>query len=1048
MKQIYTLTLALSVLIATTSAASPQRGRAENRFGHPEPMAVKGVLAPIKQQPTEKTAKKATTAWNAASYNTDGSLEIPFTLAPTQEDIDRMTIIDVEKDGRTWSYEATEEALFYRYSTKLDADDYAIIPINITETDRLFRFSVSARCQNGYFGEAFEMCAGPNPTPEALKPIFSSGMIYNEEYKTFEAFFAAPETGTYYVALHIVSPKNCMRFYVQDISVEQTELNRLVPAECNNINATAAPLGALSATVVFNAPALHADGSTIEPSSQLSIKVASAIDAKTITAAPGQQYTVDIATEQGNNTIELIPSNDNGEGLHATCSLFTGPDIPANPNVTATVSADNMTMTLHMSVSDIGKNGGYVNPSAVEYHLHSYVEEGYYGSWELLKDLGTVTEYDYTLPVGTTQSVVNLGITAHNAQGDNPSVVSVSEVIGTPYPIPATETFAGKKFNYFPVVPEAPTDEFAAEYTTLDPTDLFEDATNNSKIAMVGYITDYGETKGQLALPRFSTKNVTSATIGIRVYFHELMPETTLALYGFETNPITVGTIDASMYETGWHTVSFDIPEDLLGRDWVCPTITSAFPGEDEDEYIIIDKYFLRPVLAHNVAVESMYGNNKLTVAEESTFLATVENCGTEPTSIENAKFLLEANGVTVSSQTVKKLTLEPEETTDISFTFTPTADHIGNLTLTLRIDDNDDYMNDNSYDLSFTVEKGEEPIVTDLKGNLSETSDGIDLAWSPIGKLAGFQNMEKLSAFYYGKKLGEFTNYDGDGKNTFIISGFSFPGNGYAKAFQVFNYPKSNINAEAYLPFSGDQYLIAFAPDDEITAADDYLISPAIASGSEVSFMFNIITGKFGAETIELMASSTDDSPASFSPVRSFTKETQGWEKITETLPADANYFALHYTSCNTFGIMIDDIDYIPQEGLPVVTYNIYRNGSVIATDITDAAYNDKEAPVGTNSYNVSVVVDGEEKPLSNTAIVAMSGISGAKTPLCSVYGGAGKIIFRNISGETVAIYRTDGRLVDSFNGIFGTASVEAQHGIYIIRCGTTTFKISVTKR
>lgn len=1037
----------LSMLLAVTAVAeNAMRDAAPKRFGHPGTIARKGVTVkpagPARPVPTKTNAAGKL---SAAVYNDDGTLEIPFCLDPTSDDVDRMTIIDVQNDGRTWSYEKSEKALFYRYSTKLDADDYAVIPVNITSTDRLFRFAVSARCQNGYFGEAFEMCAGDKAEPGSLKPIYSSGMIYNEDYKTFEAYFAAPATGVYYVALHMVSPRNCMRFYVKDIAVEQSDKSRLAPAACDAVTVAGAPLGELKANVTFTAPAKRADGTDAAPDEPIAVKVTSAAESKTLNALPGEELQTEITTIHGDNTIEILPSNTNGEGLKTTMTLFTGPDVPAEPEVTAAVSADNMSMVLHMNVSDVGKNGGYVDVSSVRYTLHSYVEEDGMGTWEAMKEIGSVDSYTYTLQEGTEQDVVNIGITAANDEGENKSVVSVSEVLGTPHAIPATETFAGSKFNYKPVVIEAPTEEYLAEYAILDPTDLLEDAVNNSKLSMAGFITDYGATKGQIALPRFSTENVGKATLGLNVYFHELMPETTVELYGVELEPVTIGKFDSTTASRGWHTVRFDIPASMLGRKWVAPTVTSSFAGEDEEEYIIIDKYFLRPVVEHDLAVEAIYGETKLTVAQETVFAAVIENRGENNATLANAAFEVRIGGEAVASKTLDSATLAAGETTEVTFGYTPLTDHIGDVSINLNIKDSDDIEDNNSASLTATVQKGDQQIITDLQGH---TDNGdVVLSWSAIGKLAGFQNMEKLSSFTYGKKIGEFTNYDGDGKNVFTISGFSFPGSGYAKAFQVFNYPKSKVEAEAYLPFSGDQYLIAFTPDDEVTPADDYLISPEIAGGTELSFMLNIITGKYGAESVEIMTSSTDNKPESFTALRVVSKNVQGWEKITETLPADARYFALHYTSCNTFGIMIDDIDYIPVTGLPVVSYNVYRNGTLIGERVTDPSFTDSDAPAGRNTYNVAVVVDGEEYPLSNSVTFAVSGISDAVADNAAVRIAArhAAIEVSGLSGESVAVYTPDGRLLASYASANGSISCPVRAGIYIVRCGDVTGKIRV---
>lgn len=981
---------------------------------------------------------------NAVAIESSASapLEVPFCLAPTQEDVEAMTIVDVQNDGRTWGYESGEKALFYRYSTKLDADDYAIIPIEIEETGELYRFSVNARVQNGYFGESFELCAGTDATPDALTPVFQSGMIYNEEYRSFEGFFAVPEPGIHYVAVHVVSPKNCMRFYVQEIAVEKTEINRSVPAACAAVSAAAAEKGELKATVRFAVPSVLADGSDAG-SEPLTVRVSTSADVKTVSGMPGESMTVDVATVQGDNEIDVVASNESGEGLHVSVGLFTGLDIPSEPVVKSVVSDDNMTLTLNFESGIVGKNGGYVNPDEVAYTLHTYDEDE---GWVVLKELGTVETYNYTLDEGTPQAVVNLGVTAHNAQGENKSVVTVSDVVGTPYPLPADEIFEGRKFTYSPVVIEAPTDDYFAEYTIIDPADLLDGAENESCISMAGYITDYGETMGQIALPKFSTKGVEKAVMGCNIYFHPLMPETTFRLHGVEMDSVVIGTVTPDMFDApGWQTVKFEIPSSMLDRQWVVPTITSSYPGEDEEEYIIIDRYFLRSVVDHDLAVMSVTAPAKAEIGSKVALSAVIENRGENDETCADAKWTLAANGVTFYSEPVGTIELKAGEKEKVELDYMPITDHLGEVVASLEMNFTDDEMSNNTARATISVEKGEEPIVTDLTGIPGEVDGSVLLTWSPIGKLVGVQDCEKLTAFYYGKKLGEFVNVDGDGKNTYVLTGIRFPGQGYAKGFQVMNYPKSGISISDMAPHSGDQYLIAFCPDDEETRADDWLISPEIMGRTEVSFWLNVVSDRFGAETVEILSSATGVATEDFTLVERFEKSTLGWEKISVTLPDDAKYFAIRYTSFDVFGIMIDDIDYIPASGLPVVTYNIYRDGELLMEGVNDAMYVDMNAVEGV-AYNVSAVVDGEEKPLSNTFIVTtLSSVESIENNnVFSVeVSTAGLLTVKRESDAVVNIYGVDGRRVATIS--VGETALRLAPGIYIVNCDTESVKVKI---
>ena len=69
------------------------------------------------------------------------------------------------------------------------------------------------------------------------------------------------------------------------------------------------------------------------------------------------------------------------------------------------------------------------------------------------------------------------------------------------------------------------------------------------------------------------------------------------------------------------------------------------------------------------------------------------------------------------------------------------------------------------------------------------------------------------------------------------------------------------------------------------------------------------------------------------------------------------------------------------------LVEYIVYRNGNEVANGITGTTYNDSELPVGTYTYSVSALYDGNwESELSNDAVVNVTGINeGSIIPIIS---------------------------------------------------------------
>ena len=119
----------------------------------------------------------------------------------------------------------------------------------------------------------------------------------------------------------------------------------------------------------------------------------------------------------------------------------------------------------------------------------------------------------------------------------------------------------------------------------------------------------------------------------------------------------------------------------------------------------------------------------------------------------------------------------------------------------------------------------------------------------------------------------------------------------------------------------------------------DDWLISPQIVGGSEMSFWMGILDPAY-PETIFVLYSTTGDNISDFKYTVDggyICPEKTGWQKYSFTLPADAKYFALrHYgdDGYEQFGCVIDDIKYSSVNPLSTVdSYNVYCNGALIAT-------------------------------------------------------------------------------------------------------------------
>lgn len=1001
--------------------------------------------------PSLLNSKNPSIRFTDVMTNDDGTINVPFLYSPTADDFELFTVIDNNNDGKTWVYDKKKKALRYRYSVSEQADDYVILPaIKITDVNYMYTFSIDAAPSNDTYGESFELCVAKSNDVASMQSILQSGMIYGTEYSHYTGYFAADEPGTYYVAVKATSPKNGWRLYVQNLAVNQTNMKPTVPNVPTELTVTPAPLGETAANLTFTMPLIDAANNPLPSDKKITMKVNSSVETINVEGLPGSVQNVKIKTEQGDNILNFVAVNEDGDGIAVTRSIFTGMDIPSVPELTSSVSEDNMTMHLSWETSIVGKNGGYVNPENVDYMIRTYNEINGEGFWEEYKSIGNATEFDYTLPENSEQQVLSLGVTVSNDMGENKHVTSISEVVGTPYKLPIMEYYNGKKMNYKPVVIEE-TEEFSdATWGFMDPTDVIADAKNESCAAMVGYITDYGKSVGKLSLPKFSTYGINDVKIDFNVYFHPLMPLTEIHAAALGTDEVLVGTMDSSMAE-GWHKVTFNLPKEFSNKKWVTLYVTANYPGENEEEYIIIDQYVVREVLNKDLAVTQLIGVKKAEIGDNINFTATVENFGLETAKFNDSEFNIIVEGNKVFSKKVtdseSAVELKSGESRTLDIPVIINADMLGEAEFIFSISHDDENTANNQMKNMIVVNKGNLPVVTDLSAERSTDGEGVDLNWTAIGKLAGVEDCEKLNEFSYSKKLGEFKNIDVDGKNTFVMNGTYLPGQGYPKAFQVFNYEMSGLESETYKPHSGNQCLMAMCPDDEVSAADDWLISPIVMGGSEMSFYMDILSSKYVPETFEIMVSSTTDDIESFTNLEKAEKSTVGWEKFTFTLPEDAKYFAIRYTSTNCFGIMIDDIDFIPEAGVPVVKYNIYRNNVIIAEDVEDPFYCDNIVE-GIVNYNVTAKVDGVEQPMSNTATIENigTGINNVEDAECQgVVACSNGIEIIGMNGENVTIYTFDGTMVSSLKAVSSRFFVSLKNGLYIVKTANSVYKVNV---
>ena len=127
----------------------------------------------------------------------------------------------------------------------------------------LYTLILKGRSSSATYKERFEVKYGTEATADALtNVIIEPNFFTTSKEETFQAVFSPQSDGTYYIGIHGISDKYMGSLYIYSIEITEP-INALAPAATDEMNAVAAPEGALGATISATAPSKRADGSNL-----------------------------------------------------------------------------------------------------------------------------------------------------------------------------------------------------------------------------------------------------------------------------------------------------------------------------------------------------------------------------------------------------------------------------------------------------------------------------------------------------------------------------------------------------------------------------------------------------------------------------------------------------------------------------------------------------------------------------------------------------------------------------------------------------------------
>ena len=964
------------------------------------------------------------------------SISLPYEHAFSSDDcLDLYTIVNDNSDDRTWSYDRNKNSLLYSYSRTLDADDYAFTPPLQLTSGKMFLVEITPYCYMSSYPERIEVTLGTSTHPLYQTTIIPATVVNWSTPQVLSAYFDVPTSGDYYIGIHAISDADSFYLMVKDIKVTEGP-NYETPKAISDVTITPGANGALTSTISFKAPSESFSGNALtEDVTVTAYRSNDNTVVGEVTVAPGANGTiVDNNASNGVNTYTLVASNSAGEGDKYEISCFCGVDVPSYvTNVNFTTASDNLSTEISWD-APVGENGGYINLDEIVYTIYVPTEDG--EDFEAIKE---TTDLFCKVSVDDTELQAHeFYVSAKNAAGES-LLSGGSVVLGTPYAMPFVEKITTASLVNSPWLLY---NEDNNSYATWELGNIMENynlpepvVAPDGGMAVCYDFWEFADGSCGLLAPKISVEGATAPTLYFSMYHYTTAADINKLSVKVTTDDATYEEIFArqvnDVTENGWveYQVSLDEYKDA---SWIGIMFDAYIAA---DGFVFLDYAIVENASANDVMVESVLVPSKVEIGEEAEFTASILNKGSNAASY-NVEFYVNDELLTSITGTE----LASDEVEEYAAKYTPKAEDLGELVVKAVVTmtgATDEVAANNEATANVNVVQPRLRVVTDLDGEYDDNR--LTLTWSApvLSAEASVDDMEDYESFIIDK-IGYYTIVDADNTETYGVNGVNVPVPNGPKAWQVWAPAELGLTATEWLAHSGDKCLVAFSTVSG--AANDWLISPEVVGGTELSFYAAIPTNQYGAESFEVLYSTTDTNIASFQLLEKETKGTLEWEEFVYTLPNDAKYFAIRYTSTDIFALLIDDISFVDASSssdLTILGYNVYRDGSKLNDEVvteTQFSYV-PEVCGGISKINVTVVYNEGESLYSNTFVydggVGIEDINGLGV---NVYGQDDFIKIENVAGRVVRVFAIDGRVICNIKSTDDNILIPAEVGAYIV--------------
>ena len=961
----------------------------------------------------------------------------------TEDKLKDFTIVDENKDGKTWKYYNGRVRIVYNSSKAMD--DWLISPPVELKAGRLYELNALFSCYADS-EERIEVKLGSSPTVEYMTTQVIDKSTLQTDYNkpdTFTGKIKVETSGRYYIGFHGCSDEDKNTLFLHSFSIDEGT-SAAAPGVPTSLAAVPAADCALEATVSCVAPEVDINGNKISSLTKLEIMRDDELLTTETPVVPGQKIEyVDKGQSltHGQHVYSVRAYNDAGVGESAQTTVYVGVPVPASPASASFRQTSPGMVEVRWDAVSADDKGNKIPDSQLSYTLVVV----YNGQSSIVKENIKGTTYSYKVcEPDAAQDLYYYGVRAVTAAGFSDAALTDMLPVGKSYAMPFVESFAEgnvsgvwgtkrlagvqtswKIYNSQPTLPAQDDDNgFAA---------MSGSASGDRAILSSGNISLEGAVKPEVSYWYYALASDCNNTI-------ELMIDDGGGVLKSVRSDVTGGT-------EGWKKAHFDL------TPYIGKTIRVAFQATIQTHTLVaIDNISIRESMEHNLTASRFTVPSEFDPDKDYDLSLVVSNNGRSDASGWKAELLL--NGNVVESADGPSLKSDASATVGFKVNHNVTSPETLRYSARVVYDKDADMTDNVSQEVEARLRLNSYPAPDDLK--VGKTAQDVKLDWSAPSGMAdvatteSFEEWKHLSTTPSGGWT--FHNLDSGVAGGFKDTQLAGIDNASVGFFVLDASAPVFGNNGTFAAKSGKMYLASmygYNPQNgEAVANDDWMVTPELSGSAQtITFYAKSYNAQY-PESFQVLVSKTDTEPGSFTMIGEDKKVPGTWNLYTFDVPEGTKYFAIRCISNDCFMFMVDDVTFHSAAGSSVELkgYNIYRDGVRLnASPVADTYYTDLSSAGASHDYHVSAVYDrGESKAafVRYEANVGVDQVAGSSVSLTAFRSG---IAVSGAAGMPVSVVSADGKTVYSGSCLTEMERIRLIPGMYVVRVGHEVRKVMV---